>query len=58
MRSTFDVQVHASRPRAAGVVGALVREGLSDIDRNAWFLSATFTGMTVGAWLAGVLGDR
>ncbi len=43
---------------AAGVLGALVREGLSDVDRNAWFISATFAGMTVGAWLAGVLGDR
>lgn len=43
---------------AAGVLGALVREGLSDVDRNAWFISATFAGMTVGAWLAGILGDR
>lgn len=43
---------------AAGVLGALVREGLSDVDRNAWFISATFAGMTAGAWLAGVLGDR
>ena len=43
---------------AAGVLGALVREGLSDVNTNAWFISATFAGMTVGAWLAGVLGDR
>ena len=43
---------------AAGVLGALVREGLSNVDTNAWFISATFAGMTVGAWLAGVLGDR
>ncbi|RYY05446.1 MAG: MFS transporter, partial [Alphaproteobacteria bacterium] len=43
---------------AAGVLGALVREGVSNVDTNAWFISATFAGMTVGAWLAGVLGDR
>lgn len=43
---------------AAGVLGALVREGISDVNTNAWFISATFAGMTVGAWLAGVLGDR
>ena len=43
---------------AAGVLGALVRDGISNVDSNAWFISATFAGMTVGAWLAGVLGDR
>ena len=43
---------------AAGVLGALVREGVSNVDTNAWFISATFAGMTVGAWTAGVLGDR
>jgi putative MFS transporter len=43
---------------AAGVLGALVREGVSNVDTNAWFISATFAGMTVGAWLAGILGDR
>ena len=43
---------------AAGVLGALVREGVSNVDTNAWFISATFAGMTVGAWMAGVLGDR
>ena len=43
---------------AAGVLGALVRSGLSNVDTNAWFISATFAGMTVGAWLAGILGDR
>lgn len=43
---------------AAGVLGALVREGISDVDTNAWFLSATFAGMTIGAWMAGILGDR
>lgn len=43
---------------AAGVLGALVREGISNVDTNAWFISATFSGMTIGAWMAGVLGDR
>ena len=43
---------------AGGVLGALVRDGLSDVDRNAWFISATFAGMTIGAALAGLLGDR
>jgi putative MFS transporter len=43
---------------AAGVLGALVREGMSDVATNAWFISATFAGMTVGAWLSGILGDR
>ena len=43
---------------AAGVLGALVREGLSDVTTNAWFISATFAGMTIGAWFAGILGDR
>ncbi len=43
---------------AAGVLGALVREGVSNVDTNAWFISATFAGMTIGAWLAGILGDR
>jgi putative MFS transporter len=43
---------------AAGVLGALVRDGLSTVDSNAWFISATFAGMTIGAWLAGILGDR
>lgn len=43
---------------AAGVLGALVRDGLSDVEGNAWFISATFAGMTLGAWLSGILGDR
>lgn len=43
---------------AAGVLGALVRDGLSDVNSNAWFISATFAGMTLGAWSAGILGDR
>lgn len=43
---------------AAGVLGALVRDGISNVNTNAWFISATFAGMTIGAWMAGILGDR
>jgi MFS transporter, putative metabolite:H+ symporter len=43
---------------AGGVLGALVKSGWSDLARNAQFISATFAGMVVGAWVAGVLGDR
>ncbi len=41
-----------------GVLGALVKSGWSDLARNAQFISATFAGMFIGSWLAGVLGDR
>lgn len=43
---------------AGGVLGALVKEGWSDLASNANFISATFVGMVIGTWLAGVLGDR
>lgn len=43
---------------AGGVLGALVKDGMSDLDQNAAFISATFAGMTVGALTAGILGDR
>src|SRR5579875_2861031 len=43
---------------AGGVLGALVKEGWSDLSSNGKFISATFAGMVIGAWLAGVLGDR
>ncbi|MDE2517113.1 MAG: MFS transporter [Rhodospirillales bacterium] len=43
---------------AATVLGALVRNGMSSVATNAWFISATFAGMTVGAWMSGILGDR
>lgn len=43
---------------AGGVLGALVKSGWSDMARNAQFISVTFAGMVVGAWVAGVLGDR
>ena len=43
---------------AGSVLGALVHEGVSDIHLNALFISMSFAGLTIGAWLAGVLGDR
>jgi putative MFS transporter len=43
---------------AGGVLGALVQSGESTIELNAMFISATFFGMMIGAWFAGVLGDR
>lgn len=49
---TFDINL------AGGVLGAMVRTGFSDLSRNAMFLSATFGGMMIGSWAAGVLGDR
>jgi MFS transporter, putative metabolite:H+ symporter len=41
-----------------GVLGALVTSGWSDLHLNARFISATFIGMVIGAWSAGILGDR
>ena len=41
-----------------GVLATLVATGWSTPAMNANFLSSTFAGMVVGAWLAGVFGDR
>ena len=43
---------------AGSILGALVQSGYSDLAQNARFISATFVGMLIGAWLAGVAGDR
>ena len=43
---------------AAPVLGAATQSGFSTVAQNGWFLSLTFLGMTVGALLAGFLGDR
>jgi putative MFS transporter len=43
---------------AGGVLGALVHDGVSDIHLNAVFISMGFAGLTIGAWMAGILGDR
>jgi len=41
-----------------GVLAALVKSGWSDLAHNGWFISTTFAGMMVGAWCAGIFGDR
>jgi MFS transporter, putative metabolite:H+ symporter len=43
---------------AGSVLGVLVKDGWSDLQLNAHFISATFVGMVIGTWIAGVLGDR
>lgn len=43
---------------AGSVLGALVHDGVSDIHLNAVFISMGFAGLTIGAWMAGILGDR
>ncbi|WP_370134080.1 MULTISPECIES: MFS transporter [unclassified Bradyrhizobium] len=43
---------------AGGVLGAIMKEGWSTLQLNAAFVSATFIGMTMGAWFSGILGDR
>jgi putative MFS transporter len=43
---------------AGSILGALVQSGWSDLAHNARFISATFVGMLIGAWVAGLLGDR
>ena len=49
---SFDIYLGGS------VLAALVADGWSNVTMNAIFISATFAGMTIGAWFAGVLGDR
>jgi len=43
---------------AGPVLGAVVQSKFSTLGQNAWFLSLTFIGMTLGSLLAGFLGDR
>jgi MFS transporter, putative metabolite:H+ symporter len=42
----------------ATVLGATVKSGFSTLAQNAQFVSLTFLGMTIGAFVAGFLGDR
>jgi len=49
---SFDIYI------AGGVLGAMVKSGESTLALNASFLSATFIGMMVGAWMSGILGNR
>jgi putative MFS transporter len=41
-----------------GVLGSLTKSGWSTMTLNAAFVSATFFGMVIGAWAAGIIGDR
>lgn len=43
---------------AGSVLGALVHSGMSNLQLNGYFISATFVGMAIGGTLAGMLGDR
>ena len=42
----------------APVLGSTIQSGFSTLQQNAQFISLTFLGMTIGAFLAGWLGDR
>jgi MFS transporter, putative metabolite:H+ symporter len=48
----FDIYV------AASVLGATLKSGFSTLSQNAEFVSVTFVGMMLGAFLTGFLGDR
>jgi putative MFS transporter len=43
---------------AATVLGATLKSGFSTLGQNAQFVSVTFTGMMLGSFLTGFLGDR
>lgn len=49
---SFDIYI------AGTVLAAMIHSGESTLQLNASFVSATFVGMMVGAWLSGVMGDR
>lgn len=48
----FDIYV------ASTVLGATLKSGFSTLPQNALFVSVTFLGMTLGAFVTGFLGDR
>jgi len=48
----FDIYI------AASVLGAAYKSGFSTLAENGLFISATFVGMTLGALLTGLWGDR
>ncbi|WP_206998594.1 MFS transporter [Trinickia mobilis] len=43
---------------AGSVVAAMINERFADLQTGAIFVSATFVGMTIGAGLSGIAGDR
>jgi hypothetical protein len=48
----FDIYLGGS------VLGATLKKGFSTLAQNGLFISATFVGMMIGAFLAGIIGDR
>ena len=48
----FDLYIGSS------ILAEVMRQGWSDLQLNALFMSATFIGMAVGAFLGGIIGDR
>jgi MFS transporter, putative metabolite:H+ symporter len=48
----FDIYLGGS------VLGATLKEGFSTLSQNGLFISVTFIGMMIGAFLAGIVGDR
>src|SRR6266536_3282528 len=40
------------------VLGSTLQSGFSTLNQNAWFVSLTFLGMTLGSLITGFLGDR
>lgn len=40
---------------AGGVLGAVLKENWSTLELNAAFVTATFIGMTLGAWFSGTI---
>jgi putative MFS transporter len=49
---TFDLYL------GGAVTGTLLKEGWSTLKLNATFGTMTFVGLLIGAWTAGILGDR
>ncbi|QTD95025.1 MFS transporter [Burkholderia anthina] len=43
---------------ANGSVAAMVKDGFTDLRHGAMFVSSTFVGMMIGAFVAGYVGDR
>ena len=41
-----------------GVLGTLVKQGWSNLEMNAHYISVTFAGLAVGALMTGLVGDR